>query len=171
MIYMAVGVVLFVVTVFGAVILANRKPSNRQNAQAALQETESASETEETHDPLISGSTLTSDDLDFWHMYDEENRPESEKEAEETEETETEPDPSTDGKHTRLIAEDGTEEWVSINPYLTRNTYDLSGLVYQYPIMKYYEDSEKVSCVGVRVSADDGDINFKSLRRRGWTSP
>ena len=167
MIYMAVGVVLFVVTVFGAVILANRKPSNRQNAQAVIQETESVSEAEETHDPLISGSTLTSDDLDFWHMYDEENRPESEKEVRETEETETEPDPSTDGKHTKLVTEDGTEEWVSINPYLTRNTYDLSGLVYQYPIMKYYEDSEKVSSVGVRVSADDGDINFKKLKKAG----
>ena len=110
MIYMAVGVVLFVVTVFGAVILANRKPSNRQNAQAVAQETESISETEKPHDPLISGSTLTSDDLDFWHMYDEENRPESETEDKETEETEAEPDPSTDGKHTQLVAEDGAEE-------------------------------------------------------------
>ena len=167
MIYMAVGVVLFVVTVFGAVILANRKTSNRQNAQAVAQETESISETEKPHDPLISGSTLTSDDLDFWHMYDEENRPESETEDKETEETEAEPDPSTDGKHTKLVAEDGTEEWVSINPYLTKNTYDLSGLVYQYPIMKYYEDSEKVSSIGVRVSADDGDINFKKLKKAG----
>ena len=168
MIYMAIGVALFVITVFGVVVLANRKPSNRENTQTMAQETEGVQETEEApQDPLISGSTLTSDDLDFWHMYDEENRPESEKKSEETEETEAEPDPSTDGKHTKLVAEDGTEEWVSINPYLTKNTYDLSGLVYQYPIMKYYEDSEKVSSVGVRISADDGDINFKKLKKAG----
>lgn len=101
-------------------------------------------------------------------MYDETESPEEEeKKKKEQEEKEKEQDPSTDGKHTKLVTEDGTEEWVSINPYLTKNTYDFSGLVYQYPIMKYYEDSEKVSRVGIRVSADDGDINFNRLKKAG----
>ena len=51
--------------------------------------------------------------------------------------------------------------------FRSKNTYDFSGLVYQYPIMKYYEDSEKVSHVGIRVSADDGDINFNRLKKAG----
>ena len=184
LISMTVGVALFVLTVVGIVVLANRKPSGggRQGGAApgaqTVQETQAAGETEsggtsdtalaEGEDPYISGSKLTSDDLDFWHMYDETESPEEEeKKKKEQEEKEKEQDPSTDGKHTKLVTEDGTEEWVSINPYLTKNTYDFSGLVYQYPIMKYYEDSEKVSRVGIRVSADDGDINFNRLKKAG----
>lgn len=181
LVYMTIGVFLFVVALVGAVIFMNRRPSgNRggvQKEQVALVETEadtSGMETgapdrfEDGTDPYISGSKLTSDDLDFWHMYDETESEEEEKaEKEKKEEEEKEADPSTDGKHTKLVAEDGTEEWVSINPYLTKNTYDYSGLVYQYPIMKYYEDSEKVSRVGVSVSADDGDVNFNRLKKAG----
>ncbi len=181
---MTVGVALFVLTVVGIVVLANRSPagSGGQGGGApgaqTVQETQAAGEAEsgsaadtalaEGEDPYISGSKLTSDDLDFWHMYDEtENPEEEEQKKKEQEEKEKEQDPSTDGKHTKLVTEDGTEEWVSINPYMTKNTYDFSGLVYQYPIMKYYEDSEKVSHVGIRVSADDGDINFNRLKKAG----
>ena len=181
---MTVGVALFVLTVVGIVVLANRSPAGSggqgggsPRAQT-VQETQAAGEAEsgsaadtalaEGEDPYISGSKLTSDDLDFWHMYDETESPEEEEQKKkEQEEKEKEQDPSTDGKHTKLVTEDGTEEWVSINPYLTKNTYDFSGLVYQYPIMKYYEDSEKVSHVGIRVSADDGDINFNRLKKAG----
>lgn len=181
---MTIGVFLFVAVLVGAVVFMNRKPSGNR-AAAAKEQTEAASVETETDgtgtetsgaaagfadgtDPYISGSSLTSDDLDFWHMYDEtESEEEAEAEKKKKEEEEKEADPSTDGKHTKLVAEDGTEEWVSINPYLTKNTYDYSGLVYQYPIMKYYEDSEKVSHVGISVSADDGDINFNRLKKAG----
>ena len=180
-VYMAIGVVLFVLTVVGAVLLTNRKPesadqSTAQNTSQGV-ETEAGVETAGAElaqdaqngdkDPYISGSTLRSDDLDFWHMYDETESQEEEAEEKKEKEEETKEDPSTDGKHTRLVSEDGTEEWVSINPYLTKNTYDYSGLVYQYPIMKYYEDSQKVSKVGIHVSADDGDVNFKRLKKAG----
>ncbi|MBO5093673.1 MAG: hypothetical protein J6C33_04865, partial [Lachnospiraceae bacterium] len=177
LVYMTIGVFLFVVILVGAVVFMNRKPSgNRRDAQneqpgasagTDSSETEAGAEEGES-DPYISGSKLTSDDLDFWHMYDEtESEEEAKAEKQKKEEEETKTDPSTDGKHTKLVAEDGTEEWVSINPYLTKNTYDYSGLVYQYPIMKYYEDSEKVSRVGISVSADDGDVNFNRLKKAG----
>ncbi len=176
LIYMMVGVLLFAVTVIGAVVLTNKKPSgntqgadiSRETAEADTGREDAAGLPADGTDPYISGSTLTSDDLDFWHMYDETESPEEEEERKKKEkEKEKEQDPSTDGRHTRLVAEDGTEEWVSINPYLTKNTYDYSGLVYQYPIMKYYEDSERVSRVGIRVSAEDGDINFGRLKKAG----
>lgn len=169
-VYMAIGVMLFVLTIVGAVLLTNKKSEVERADKAEARQEEALAEEaqlQETADPYISGSTLTSDDLDFWHMYDEEEGTEEIEETEEEAQEEEKKDPSTDGKHTRLIAEDGTEEWVKINPYLTQNTYDYAGLVYQYPIMKYYEDSEKVSQVGVNVSADDGDINFKRLKKAG----
>ncbi len=174
LLYMSVGVLLFAVTVVGAVVLMNRKPSGGQSVQnkteTAAAQAESKADVQEAvaDDPYISGSTLRSDDLDFWHMYDETESVEAEEEKKKKEEEEEkEQDPSTDGKHTKLVAEDGTEEWVDINPYLTRNTYDYAGLVYQYPIMKYYEDSEKVSKVGIRISADDGEVNFGRLKKAG----
>ena len=172
LLYMMVGVLLFVVTVIGAVVMANRKPSGSGQKNPVVEETvqaggEDGEEMADGADPYISGSTLTSDDLDFWHMYDETESPEEEEKKKKEQEEEEEKDPSTDGRHTKLVAEDGTEEWVSINPYLTKNTYDFSGLVYQYPIMKYYEDSERVSRVGISVSADDGDINFGKLKKAG----
>ncbi len=175
LIYMMVGVLLFAVTVIGAVVLNNKKPSGTRQDTDIRQEAaktddkgeERAGAAADGTDPYISGSTLTSDDLDFWHMYDETESPEEEEKKKKEKEEEKEQDPSTDGKHTKLVAEDGTEEWVSINPYLTKNTYDYSGLVYQYPIMKYYEDSERVSRVGIRVSAEDGDINFEKLKKAG----
>ncbi len=173
LLYMTVGVLLFAVTVIGIVVLSNKKPSRAgQKAPDAAEilqaETEESGEqAAEGKDPYISGSKLTSDDLDFWHMYDETESPEEEEKKKKEKEEEKEQDPSTDGKHTKLVAEDGTEEWVAINPYLTKNTYDFSGLVYQYPIMKYYEDSERVSRVGISVSADDGEINFSKLKKAG----
>lgn len=174
-VYMAVGVVIFVVAIVGVVLLLNKKPEQAgaepPMGTEAIDEQSSAEAGQtakaEPDDPYISGSTLTSDDLDFWHMYDQAKKQEEEAEEEEKTEEKAENDPSTDGKHTKLVAADGTEEWISINPYLTKNTYDYSGLVYQYPIMKYYEDSKRVSKVGINVSADDGDINFKRLKKAG----
>ncbi len=172
LLYMAIGVSLFIITVVGAVLLLNRKPARRVSPDSAKEQSAAGRELpkeEAEADPYISGSSLTSDDLDFWHMYDEaaEQAAKEEEEKAKEEEQEEETDPSNDGKHTKLVAEDGTEEWVSINPYLTKNTYDYSGLVYQYPIMKYYEDSEKVSRVGVHICADDGDVDFEKLKKAG----
>lgn len=168
-IYVAIGVSVFTLVILGVVLLLNKKDSKNgmETAKKNAVLSESEQETDFSDDPYLSGSTITSDQLDFWHMYDtveEETVTEEEKKKEEEEKKE---DPSTDGKHTKLVAEDGTEEWVSINPYLTKNTYDYSNLVYQYPIMKYYEDSEKVSKVGVHISADDGDVNFRKLKKAG----
>ncbi len=171
LVYMGIAVFLTVVTIVGAVVLLNQKPrrSKGNEAETVAAETESGPDMQESvsDDPYISGSTLTSDDLDFWHMYDETEDLLEEKEKEKEEEKEEEQDPSTDGRHTKLVSDDGTEEWIEINPYLTKNTYDHSGLVYQYPIMKYYEDSEKMSRVGIHVSADDGDVNFDRLKKAG----
>lgn len=176
-VYAAIGVMLFVLTVLGVVAVTNKtsaknaaenkREAEQTNESARAQEEENAVSTGQT-DPYLSGSTLRSEDLDFWHMYDKTERPAAEeKKEEEKEETQETEDVSTDGRHTKLVSADGTEEWVSINPYLTKNTYDYSGLVYQYPIMKYYENSEKVSKVGIKVSADDGEIDFKRLKKAG----
>ena len=83
------------------------------------------SSAKEAADNLISGSNLVSSDLDFWNMYNKQQEPSKDKpeviEEEKKEEEKT--DPSTDGKHTKLVAEDGTEEWIEIDEKLRKNTY------------------------------------------------
>lgn len=178
--YMAVGGFLFVLAIFAIVLYVNREPkrspkvtpssvevsstevSSTEMSGTELSSTEDATtETTNKETPLISGSKLKSEDLDFWDMYPEETEEESESATEEK------VDISKDGKHTLIVGSDGKEEWVTINPYLKRNDYDYTGLVYQYPVMKYFENSEKISHFGVDVSNSNEFVDFNKLKKAG----
>ncbi|MBO5291585.1 MAG: glycoside hydrolase family 25 protein [Lachnospiraceae bacterium] len=174
--YMGVVVFLFLLTVIGVVVLLNRKPSSSGNSEehntpAAVETDATDEETETTAEtPLrLSGDKRRAEDLDFWDMYPLETESEGEDEPEEESETETETEtgPEHDGKHTRIVHENGEEEWVSINPYLKLNRYDYEGLVYQYPVMKYFEDSVQISRLGVDLSKYNGEVDFKKLKKTG----
>lgn len=132
---------------------------------AAEQEHAQNARLENSVEDLLSGSTLTADDLDIWderpgNMATEEEPVESSPVVEKN-------DPATDGLHTLIIHDNGTEEWVSINQYLARNDYDYSGLVYQRPLMKYYENNTRVSYVGVDISKTQDYVDFLELKRAG----
>ncbi|MDE6687842.1 MAG: hypothetical protein K2K17_11060 [Lachnospiraceae bacterium] len=156
------------------VLLLNSGNGQRSGAQGASQysgvsaaEQEHAQnlQLENSVEELLSGSTLTADDLDIW-----EERPSDtavENEPEEPSSVVIKDDPSTDGLHTLIIHDNGTEEWVSINQYLARNDYDYSGLVYQRPLMKYYENNTRVSYVGVDISKTQDYVDFLELKRAG----
>lgn len=96
------------------------------------------------------------------------NTSESAKSDSDTQKEETvQNDPSTDGKHTLVKSADGTEEWVLINPYLTKNTYDFSNLSETANIRKYTENGKKISYIGADISKHDGDVNFNSMKAAG----
>lgn len=76
-------------------------------------------------------------------------------------------DPATDGKHTLVKSADGTEEWVLINPYLTKNTYDFTNMSESANIRKYTENGKKISYVGADISKHDGEVNFNSMKAAG----
>ncbi len=172
--YMAVGLVVFVVIVLAVVLVANySKNSNQGSAyvQNALQEQEETDVSEE--DTATSGSTLRAEDLDFWDMYPEEGDEDEEsvtvpepEEVETIEET-VEDDPATDGKHTLVTYADGSEEWVLISPYLTKNTYDFSGLSTSSYIKKYTENGKKISYLGLDVSKRTTAVSFDSVKAAG----
>ena len=177
MAYMSVIVFLFLITVFGIVLLLNHKPSSaaKKGQETVQTAAEAETETETGGSELglaASGDYRRAEDLDFWDMYPEEEEPEEEpvveSRAEENEEEEEVPiGPENDGKHTLIIGENGQEEWISINPALKRNSYDYEGLVYQYPIMKYFENSQQVSRLGVDISKYNGDVDFRKLKKAG----
>ncbi len=116
---------------------------------------------------LISGSTLSPDDLDFWDKYPEETGTgEAEPETKEQEQI-PENDPATDGKHTLVTNRGGEEEWVLISPYLPKHEYDFTKLVCQSNIMKYYEDGKQVSYLGADISKYQDYVDFVKLKKAG----
>ena len=162
---------LFVLITLGIVLIANREKYNNRNHSAARTalESEEAARSGESVDELISGSTLTASDLDFWDDYPEDDGTEGSASSDSAVPTATPvpDDPATDGKHTLITHADGSEEWVEINPYLERNLYENSGFVYQKPFMKYYENNSRKSYAGVDISKDEDYVDFTRLKSSG----
>lgn len=89
------------------------------------------------------------------------------KDKEKTEEDKDAKDPSDDGKHTLVKYRDGTEEWVAISNYLTRNNYDLTKFVIQNGILKYEDDGKNKSFWGTDISRYQGTVDFYALKDAG----
>lgn len=171
-----VAVTLFVGVILVIVLLMNNQ--NRRSHEAAVKKTEESTEESSSDviypdtDALVSGSTLSPDDLDFWDKY-----PQQTEESESTQasrestpaESETVPenDPATDGKHTMVKNRDGKEEWVLISPYLPKHEYDFTKLVCQSELMKYYEEGRQVSYVGADISKYEDYVDFVKLKKAG----
>lgn len=158
------------------VLLLNSGNGKRSGAQVSSPSVGTMSEAELEHsqnvrmedsvEELLSGSTLTAEDLDIWDERAENTVSEDETDVPSAD-IAKEDDPATDGLHTLIVHDNGEEEWVSINQYLARNDYDYSGLVYQRPLMKYYENNTRVSYVGVDISKTQDYVDFLELKRAG----
>lgn len=182
-IYMSVGVISFILLILCVVLVANREEHYSEKARAAAEreQQEALLEEEKASELELGESTLTSDQLDFWDMYKEdsgnfgENKTLSEndygKKAQELLEKEgnleKEEDLSEGGTKTKVTLPDGSEQWIMINSYIARNKYDYVGLVSQEPLMKYYENGQKISYMGVDVSKSTGEVNFSQLKNAG----
>lgn len=170
-----VAVTLFVGIILVIVLLLNNQ--NEKKPMAAMGESVEATAPANSSqgypdtDELLSGSTLSPDDLDFWDKYPEKQSQESSSASQESSSKETEVvaenDPSADGKHTLIINRDGEEEWVLISPYLPKHEYDFAKLVCQSDLMKYYEDGRQVSYVGAEISKYQDYVDFVKLKKSG----
>ncbi len=166
-----VAVTLFVGGILVVVLLMNQKDNRQTSAEPSNVRTQeqvaasSVSQYPDTAD-LLTGSTLSPKDLDFWDMYPVEEEEPEPVEEEPTEEV-VEEDPSTDGKHTLVKNADGTEEWMLISPYLPKHEYDFTKLVCQSNLMKYFEDGKQVSFVGADISKYQDYVDFVKLKKAG----
>lgn len=169
-----VAVTLFVGVILVLVLLMN----NQGTKHAQKPSTEAAKPTGQINQPnqypntdaLVSGSTLSPEDLDFWDKYPQkpvETAPSTEETKKPEAEVVLENDPATDGKHTLVKNRDGKEEWVLISPYLPKNEYDYTKLVCQSDLMQYYEDGRRVSYVGADISKYQDYIDFVKLKKSG----
>ena len=183
LIYMALAVSAFVLMILILVVTMNKdkKPSPAYIAQ--MQQEEMEAETSLTDNSVEEafhelGGDLVASDLDFWDMYPLEDDKETEEktdkkeeieeieEIEETEEAE-ENDPSKDGKHVEVVLRDGTKEWVSINPYWKKNTYDFANLVSKNDLLHYYSDGKQISYLGVDLSKYQSKVDFAAIQDEG----
>lgn len=169
-----VAVTLFVGLILTVVLLMNQQGSGRTRTEQSVESSEESEQGESypDTDQLISGSTLSPDDLDFWDKYPEkteESQPGAESAGNVSGETEVIPenDPATDGKHTLVKNRDGREEWLLISPYLPKHDYDFTKLVCQSDLMKYYEDGSQVSYVGAEISKYQDYVDFVELKKAG----
>lgn len=164
-----VAVTAFVAVILAVVLLMNNGTGGRplQAGDTHVgQDAPSSVFTEADRELLAGGSKLHPEDLDFWNMYPESTAEPAPAETEVPGGAE-ESDPSKDGKHTLVKRGDGEEEWVLLNPYLPKHTYDFTKLVRQSNLMKYYENGKKVSYVGVDISKAQDYIDFVKVKKAG----
>ena len=180
--YTAVAVVGFIVLIFCIVLAVNSKEKKTGSSGMVANMQTQQMQTEETNgeETEIGGSGLTSDQLDFWDMY-KEDAPVSDNSAalndlyeknaqkllEEEQKKLEEADLSEGGTKTMVVRPDGTEQWIMINSYLDKNTYQEAGFVYEEPVMKYFANGAKASFLGVDISKDNGTVDFKKLKKDG----
>ena len=156
-------VTLFVAAILAAVLLMNRGGDNGQRRADMGKETSAF--IDDTPQEAPTKGELHPGDLDFWDLYP----PEETQEPVETEtpKEEVENDPSTDGRHTRVVKPDGTEEWVLISPYLPKHDYDFTRLVCQSDRMKYFENGKQTSYEGIDLSEVQDYVDFAAVKKSG----
>lgn len=158
-----IGVGIFLALVFCCVIFVNREALFETNT--SQEQMASEKESEEVLLPIISGSTLVSDDLDIWDDYPKEE--ESEPIIEPVTEEESEDDPSEGGTKTLVTLADGREQWYNINKYLPQNEYEDAGFMLNNGRLNYYVNGVKESYTGIEISKYQGYIDFNEVKKDG----
>ncbi len=194
--YMVIAVAAFMLVLLLMIMKSNNdkkrgsdyiKEIQQQREETAMLEAEA----EEMPEPE---QKLRAEDLDFWDMYpveEEENgeetssspssaitekpiqstfaeRAEKERqEQEQKEQQEAQNDPATDGKHTLVTNQDGTDEGVVISPYLPKSNLDFTKMEEKAGLKRYMENGKKISYIGADISKQTGNVNFASLKAAG----
>ena len=172
LIYMALAVSVFVLMILVLVVTMNQNKKPSPEFTAAMQEKEqeeSKEISEKSQSGHEVGGDLVASDLDFWDMYPVETEEEAleEEPEEEEEETPEENDPSKDGKHVEVVYRDGSSEWLPINPYWKKNTYDFANLISKNDLLHYYSDGKQISYLGVDLSKYQSKVDFAAIQNEG----
>lgn len=172
-----IAISLIVLIVF-AVLIANINTIKRRYKETdvakkvtSVQDAFTISEKEEDATSVFkSDSNLTASDLDFYDLYkedEEEEASEEESKKEEVMDDKKEEDYSKDGHHTLVVNPDGTFDWVTISPNLTKHDYDFENLVNSSGKMKYFVNNKPASTWGVDISKDQDYVDYNKLKKAG----
>lgn len=152
-----------VVGVFVALIIIIVLFVNREEPKRPAAHPNQGNAAGQEYEESVEIGTLSPEDFDFWGMYPEA----TEQPVAATPEPIVEEDPSKDGKHTKIINENGEEEWVKINTKLDKHSYDFTKLVSKSQLMQYYKDGKECSFVGVDISKYQEYIDFNKVKKAG----
>ncbi len=137
---------------------------NREETPKTHPVVSQSQQTTEREEGAVVGSNQSPDDFDFWDMYPEATLAPV---VEETPRPTKEPLPSEDGRHTKIINDNGEEEWVKINNKVEKNTYDFTNLVCNSQLMHYYKDGQECSFVGIDISKYQEYVDFNQVKKAG----
>ncbi len=189
-VYMTLGVSVFILIILGVIIASNGKNkngnSNYANYVASLESEESSEE-----EVPVNQSKRTADDLDIWDMYKNRTGDDNlsgdsdagDKKSDEDNNSKPLPSPLVspqptmspgaddekynDGKHFKIEYSDGSSEWVTIDASREKNNYDFTKLISNDGKLKYYNDGKLASFLGIDVSRYQKDIDFNQVKSAG----
>lgn len=180
---------LIVLAILGVTLYQNRKGMFDGPAPAPVSAGQ-ISENQVDEDFTLEGSTLTSDDLDFWGMYDTDDEQE-EFPANQQSRTSGNQTPSGNPSENRAgenggtvgdgvsgntisgsrISENGVSgNQVSQNELLSnvpKNTYEKGSFRKEDGRLEYYRNNTKISSIGIDVSKYQGDIDWEKVKGTG----
>lgn len=166
-----------IVLIVICVLMANADSLRKKSSAVSISKSSvSASEESDFSVSVLPTEKLTVSDLDFYDLYPKEDDTESSDDVENTstdsenKDTDAEEkilDESEDGRHTKVTLLDGTIEWVSISPYIPKNSYDLTNLLKSGDKFKYFEDDKCISTFGVDICDDQDYVDFNKLKKAG----
>lgn len=166
--------------------------TNSQSKRKSAEPEETVEQTGTEEDIEVGKSNLTSEDLEFWDMYadEEEPLPEDEdtnsvsanftdkKKTEEETEKETMTDipedeklssdeEMNDGKHISIEDTEGNKIWYEILESVPKNTYQLNQYLSKNGEKLSYSENGKSSMFGIDVSKYQGTIDWELVRESG----
>lgn len=162
----AVSVIIGLI-IIGVVLLVNRDTLTKDPSDTKVSSNSGADDKDLGLSGVISGSNLVSGDLTIWNEYlDDETTEEEIALPDEPPAAETvEKDLTEGGTKTKVIKKDGSEIWVKINKYLSKNVIDNAGFVQKNGRLSYYENGEKKSYTGIIVDKNDDYIDFNKVKK------
>lgn len=181
-IYTIVGVSAVILLILAVVFFSNsQRNSGSQNRAYAVaspsptpEEDLQQAEGEENGDieSLYRSHKLRAEDLDFWNMYQDGSVVVEEPEPTESPSPTASHEPTdeemeADGRHIQVTLHDGETKWVEINEDLPQNDYDFTNLRIVNGKMEYDIEGEKESFLGVELSEESGQVDFKRLKEDG----
>ncbi len=187
MIMLCVTAASIVMLLFLVILYANSEDRRRREQKLEVEQTEIEDDIE------IGKSNLTSSDLDFWDMYEEEEEPELEKKntksvsanftdkktppdieenekesmTDRPEEDVSPEEEKDDGTHIAIEDKNGKKVWYEILLTVPKNTYQLSEYLKADGERLSYTENSRNSSFGIDVSKHQGTIDWELVKKDG----
>lgn len=175
------GTTMFFAVILGMVFFTNQDKMPKKHSAVSVSD-DKAEKKESDDDFKLSGNTKTADELDFWHMYDDNEADVSQKEnlndPDRNKKDYAKPVSDNDVKGVSESEEtisgnkfdagdtDDTD-YVEIFDSIPKHNYVSSGFRQEGNELQYYASNRKISSYGISVSKYQGNIDWELVKESG----